>query len=61
MNRSVEKTEKINYKVKRHFGQSSITELIANSMENMCKSSIVLTSNGNMVYNVFGSVEEDNK
>lgn len=61
MNRCIQKTENINYKVNRRFGKTSITELITNSMENMCKSTIVLTSTGNMVYNVYGSVEEDNK
>ena len=50
--------ERINYTVRRHFGTKSVTDLIANSMENLCKSSVYLTTPNGKPYNIIGSVEE---
>ena len=58
MNTSTRTFDTTNYKIRRHFGTSSVTELITNSVENICKSAIELTTQGSKTYNVFGSVRE---
>lgn len=61
MNRRITKLENTNYKIHRHFGTKSVAELITNSVENICKSPIALTTTDGNVYNVLGSVGEDRK
>lgn len=58
MNTNTHTFETTNYKICRHFGKSSVTELITNSVENICKSAIELTTVDPKLYNRFGSVME---
>lgn len=58
MRTSTHALETTHYKIRRHFGTSSVTDLITNSVENICKSAIELTTLGSKSYNILGSVRE---
>ena len=58
MSRKIYKTEDTNYSIRRTFGTRSVTELIAQALENRCNSPLVLTTCDGSSYNIFGSVEE---